>query len=186
MGLYITADEIKIRTAGKIKYAVDDTDPNAVGPSFLDEVIAEAEAEVETRLSIRYAIPFANADGGAFATCLTNTQNVIKQLCRSEAVRRLLDYDFGRGTAVEGGKYADSLDRIYQSQMDRLVSRREGHFNMFIYPPLVDLALAPHNAEADDGYAGRIYVTSDNPGEFAAAQMPSPGETLWNGEILEL
>lgn len=186
MGQYITADELKIRCAGKVKFATDDTDSNAVGPTFLADIIAEAEALVEMRLSIRYAVPFVGTAGAAFSALSVHTRALIKGLIFSEAIRRLIDYDFGRGSAVEGGKYAEQQMRVFEAQMGRLVAYREGQFGQFLYPPLVDLALAPHNDQADDGYAGQIYVTSDGPGEYAAAQMPSPGETLWNGEIREL
>jgi len=185
MGQYVTAAEIKKRCAGKIYFADTDDDDNAVGPTLLDEIIAEAEAQVETRLSVRYAIPFVHKSGSAFSTLSTNTQTVIKSLVRSESVRRLLDTDFGRGTAVEGAKYARQQYEVFEMQANRLVERREGTFGQFLYPPLVDLALAPHNSEADDGYAGRIYLTSDEPGDFASRQMPDPGESFWNGEIPE-
>jgi hypothetical protein len=185
MGQYITAASVKMRTAGKITYAVDDTDDNAVGPTFLDEIINEAETSVETRLSIRYAIPFQGVNGEAFSTLSNNTVTQIQQLCRMEAIRLLLAYDFGRGSNVDGEKYAEQNMRVYEAKMDRLVSIKENQQNQFKYPPLVDLALAPHNDQGDDGYAGRIYVTSDAPGGYAPVQMPDPGQTLWNGGIID-
>ena len=137
-------------------------------------------------MSIRYAIPFRGVNDESFATLSTNTQTVIKTLVRQDAVKRLLDYDFGRGSPNEGGKYAEQLQRVYDRQMDRLVAVRDGQYNVFKYPPLVDLKLGAHNAEADEGFAGRIYVSSDGAGDYAAAQMPDPGETYWNGEILDI
>lgn len=183
MALYVTAAAVKKRLAGKITFADDDTDDNAVGPEFLDEVIAESEAEVETRLSVRYAIPFAHKNGGSFSTLSQNTQTVIKSLIYAEFINRMVGYDFGRGTAIEGMKYAEQQYRVYEARMNRLVEVRSEQFNQFKYPPLEDLALAAHNDQADDGYAGRIYLSSDDYGDDAASQINDPDETLWNGEI---
>jgi len=186
MGRYITDAEVKSRTAGKIRYATTDADEHAVGPLFLAEVIEEAESEVEMRLSCRYALPFVGTANEAFSTLTTNTQTVIKTLCRMEAVRRLLSYDFGRGTAVDGELYAIALLKDYENRMTRLVEYRKGQFGHFLYPPLEGLKLAAHNSEGDDGYAGRIYVSSDNLGGYAPGQMPSPGESFYNGELIDL
>jgi hypothetical protein len=185
MPLYITAAEVRERLLGKVRFTNDDTDENAVSSGFLEQLIEEAEGEVETRLSVRYEIPFVGENNEAFTDLPQTTRVQIKALCRMEAVRRILLHDFGRGTAAEGENYYKGLHQDYEDRLDRLIVLRDNSFNMFKYPPLPTLRLAAHNSEADDGYAGMILVTSDEYGGGAARQMPSPGETVWNGRVPE-
>ena len=186
MGQYITAAEVKERLLGKVRFATDDLDENAVSSGLLAQLIEESESEVELRLSVRYEAPFVGDNGEAFSTLPTHTQAQIKMLARIESCRRILGMDFGRGTPTEGAKYRESLDRDWETRLERLVEYREGQFGHFKYPPLPSLRLAAHNSESDDGYAGRILVTSDNPGNYAGVQMASPGETIWNGTLRDV
>jgi hypothetical protein len=187
MATYVTADNIKRRLLGKVRFTNDETDENAVSNSLLDELIVEAEAEVENRLSIRYQIPFVSeANEGAFNTLPATTQAQILALIRMAATKRILDLDFGKGSAVTGEEYEKMLRKDYEERMERLVERREGCFNLFKYPPLPGLRLASHNSESDDGYVGTIMVTSDDYGDYAAPQTPDPGETIWNGSIRDV
>lgn len=185
MPQYITTAEVKERLLGKVRFTNDVSEENAVSSGFLEQIVEEAEGEVELRLSPRYEVPFINEDGGAFTTLPTHTQVQVKTLCRMEAVRRVLAYDFGRGSAVDAKNYFEGLHQDYEARLERLIAIREGQFNHFKYPPLPALRLAAHNSEADDGYSGRVMITSDNIGGGAVGQMPSPGETIWNGSLFE-
>ena len=183
---YITAQEVRERLLGKVRFTNDDTDENAVSSGFLVGLIEESESEVELRLSVRYDVPFMGDNDEAFSTLPRHTQVQIKTLCRLDAVRRVLATDFGRGSTVEGLKYAEQQSRDYEARMERLIEYRNGQFGQFKYPPLPSLKLAAHNSEADDGYAGRILVTSDDYGAGAAPQMPSPQETIWNAADIQI
>jgi len=182
--MYITAAEVRERLLGKVRFTNDDADENAVGSGLLLSLIEESEAEVELRLSVRYDVPFISDTDTAFSTLPTHTQAQIKSLCRLDAVRRILAMDFGRGTTVEGLKYAELQTKEYESRMERLISIRDGQFGHFKYPPLPSLKLAAHNSEADDGYSGQILVTSNNYGGDATQQINSPQETIWNAASL--
>jgi hypothetical protein len=180
---YISASEVRERLLGKVRFTNDAADENAVSSGFLEQIIDEAEGEVELRLSIRYEIPFQGINGESFVNLPSTTKVQLQTLCRMEAVRRVLSYDFGRGSAVDAKGYFDGLHQDYEARLERLVMIREGQFNQFKYPPLPSLMLAAHNSEADDGYSGKVLVTSDNLGGGAAGQMPSPQETIWNGTL---
>ena len=182
---YITAEEIKERVLGKVKFTDDATDENAVSSGFLIQIAEEAESEVELRLSVRYDVPFQGDNGEAFTALPQTTRVQLQTLCRMEAVRRVLNYDFGRGTAIDSDGYYKGIHQDYETRLERLILLKDDSYGQFKYPPLPGLRLAAHNTEADDGYAGRIYVTSDNIGGGAVGQMPSPGETIWNGQLFQ-
>lgn len=184
MPIYITAQEVRSRLLGKVEFTDDIDNVNAMASGLLNDIIDEAEGEIETRLSVRYAIPFSPDAGGAFDGCPERpTKQQIKALCRMEAVKRVLMYDFGRGTAIAGKEYMEALNTDLEARLARLIEYREGQFGHFKYPPLPGLQLAPHNAEADDGFAGQVLVTSRLRGAYAQIQAPDPGQTFWSGEI---
>lgn len=184
MPTYVTANDVKQRLLGKVRFTDDDTDENAVASGLLNDLIDEAEADVESVLSVRYEIPLCReSDQGAFTLLPQTTKNTILSLMRVAAAKRVLHTDFGRGTAVDGDKYIEFLGADYEKRINRLIERREDCFNIFKYPPLPDLRLAAGNSEGDDGYAGSVMVTSDDYGAYASPQMESPGETIWNGKL---
>lgn len=186
MGAYISASEIRERLLGKIRFTDDPADENAMGSGLLSQLIEESEGEIELRLSVRYEVPFVGDNGEAFATLPAHTQTQIKTLCRLEATKRILDTDFGRGTPTDSDKYRIHSSEQLEARLERLVEYRENQFGHFKYPPLPGLRLAAHNSEVDDGYAGQVLTTSEHYGNFAAIQMSSPGETIWNGQLGEL
>jgi len=167
-----------------VRFTNDSADENAVSSGFLEQIIEEAEGEVELRLSARYEIPFVGEDGAVFAALPSTTAVMVKTLCRLEAVRRCLSYDFGRGSATDGENYSKNIIADYERRLEKLTARRSDGYSSYVYPPLPNLRLAHGNAASDEGYAGRIFVSSDNYGGDAAAQMPSPCENYWNAEIL--
>jgi hypothetical protein len=183
MGQYISSSEIRERLLGKVRFTNDPVDENAVGSGLLESLLDEAESEVELRLSVRYNVPFQGDGGEAFNTLPAHTQNQIKTLCRIEGCRRVMQLDFGRGSPTESDKYREHLDKDWEARLERLIEYRKEQFGHFKYPPLPSLQLAAHNDQADDGYAGRIHVTSDDPGAYASVQMPNPGETIWSGHL---
>ena len=123
---YTTAAEVKERVLGKVKFTDNSEDENAVSSGFLIQIIDEAESEVELRLSVRYDVPFQGDNEEAFTTLPTTTQVQIKTLCRMEAVRRILNYDFGRGSAIESDGYYKGIHQDYETRLERLISLRDG------------------------------------------------------------
>lgn len=180
---YITAAEVRERLLGKVKFTNDDTDIHAMSSGLLIALCEEAEAEVELRLSVRYAVPFVTDDNQPFDNLPQHTKTLLKTLCRMEATRRILQTDFGRGSSIEGENFKE-VEAAYESRLERLIQYRDGQFGHFKYPPLPSLKLNYQNDQSDDGFAGTILVTSDEYGNYAAPQMPSPGETAWRGKLI--
>lgn len=172
--------------AGRVRFTDDETDENAVSSGLLNDLIDDAECDVEMRLSVRYEVPFICETGEGFDSLPSTTKNQIKALVRMYASRRVLDTDFGKGTTVNSEEYQKELKKDYEERIERLIERREGTFSSFKYPPLKNMRLAAGNYEADDGYPGTVMVTSEGYGNYAAPQINSPGETMWNGTLKDI
>lgn len=184
MGLYIATNDVKIRLIGKVKFTTDDTEENKMPESLLERLIEEAEGEIEYRLSQRYDIPFVTDDGLAFANLPARpTREQLRTLCELEAVRRVLQTDFGRGSYASGDEYAKSMESDLEKRIDRLIATHDDTRSRYKFPPLPGLRLAAHNEMSDDGFGGRVLVTSAGYGAFAAHQINSPGETVFNGRV---
>lgn len=177
---YVTLDQVEKRLQGKVRFTTDEDDDNKMQESLALELIDEAEAEVEMRLSIRYEIPFQTTDGAAFDNLPTVTKNQIKAVVLSEAIKRVMMTDFGRGSVAGGEEYAKSAIKVAEETINRLIEIRDGQFNHFRYPPLPGLLLSAANEAADDGFAGRVLSTSDGYGSYAADQMNEPSETVFS------
>ena len=184
MPLYITTNDVKIRLIGKVKFTTDDTEENKMPESLLERLIDEAEGEIEYRLSQRYETPFVADDGSAFSTLPARpTREQLRTLCELEAVRRVLQTDFGRGSFASGDEYAKGVQEDIEKRIDRLTSTFDDTRARYKFPPLPGLRLAAHNQEADDGFGGRILVTTSGYGAYAAHQINSPSETVLNGTV---
>lgn len=184
MPIYITTDDVEKRLIGKVKFTDDDTEENKMPRSLLSELIDEAEAEIEFRLSQRYSVPFVTDAGLPFANLPARpTAEQLKTLIKLEAVRRVLQTDFGRGSFASGDEYAKGIQEDIEKRIDRLIATHDDTRARYKYPPLPDLQLAAHNMEADDGFGGRVLVTSAGYGAFASHQINNPSETLFNGTV---
>ena len=122
-------------------------------------MIDEAEGQVEQDLSPRYFAPFQNANGGAYATLPDRpTKNIIRMLCELKACIRILETDFGSGTAVDAQKYIKSLADRYKDVINNNILAKTGgdeykSSKQYAFPPLPGLKKNYMNTEADDGYA---------------------------------
>jgi hypothetical protein len=180
MTAYVTLAELKQRLLGKVRFTTDESDENKMQESLATAMIEEAEAEIEMRLSVRYEVPFVTIDGASFSNLPQTTQLQIKAIVLGESLKRVLGFDFGRGSASEGEKYLAFVEKDVNSRIERLIEIREGQFNHFRYPPLPGIKLAAHNSEGDDGYAGRVLTTSDGYGSYPSTQINEPSETVFS------
>lgn len=197
MGRYITTEAIKIRLAGKVRFTDDpeaEGEEGKMGMALLNRLINEAESEVELDLSPRYAAPFLRADCAAFSTLPQNTRVVVQTLCELKSVMKVLETDFGRGSAIDGSKYSEAQDKRYtrmvwgdeEKGIPGMLSIRKDTYNTFRLPPLAALKLNYQNEAADTGFAG-IAVADSNFGDgaYPAGQINDPSEDLFNVELDE-
>lgn len=190
MAKYTRAEEVRIRLIGKVRFTESEEDENRMHLRLLDRLINEAEGDVEHDLSPRYDIPFQTDDGCAFSRLPERpTLEVLRTLCELKAVIRVLETDFGSGSAVDADKYAEKIQKRYDKMVEKQLAKRKvggEETTQFLYPPLKGLKLAPHNTESDDGYVGQVLVSGQGDGGFAAAQINDPSENYWNGTVDEI
>jgi hypothetical protein len=182
MGNYIADQLVKDRLVGKIRFTSTAGDDNAMQNTLLARLVLEAEAEIEFRLSPRYASPFVTTTGGAYSALPNTTKMQLETMIIFESIDRVLKTDFGRGTAVAGGEYAEENRKDLEGRIARHLEIRDGQFNHWKFPPLPMLATAETNA-ADDGFSGSVIVTSDNVGSYPKSRINDPGETVWSGHL---
>jgi hypothetical protein len=187
VGLYTRQNRVVSLLEGKIRFTSDVSDENKFSFTLLKTLIDQAESDVELDLSPRYAAPFQTDQGQPFSQLpLRPTQNYIMTLCELMSCIRVLETDFGRAMLDGGDKYAKVQQDRYKAMLDRLTERRKvsGEETLqWKYPPLPGLMLSYMNDQGDDGFAGRVYVTSDGRGDYPSSQINSPSENFWTGEI---
>lgn len=195
MSTYVNISELKIRLIGKVAFDDDGDDPNKLPTQLALQLLSQAEAEVELELSPRYFVPFMADSGsgtGTFSGLPRATKQLIKTLCLNTACLYILGTDFGRGSAVQGEKYGKDLKNQYDWIVERAIGVYGGKdkeleaFRMWKYPPLTWLQLAPHNLKSDDGYAGQIYKSGSNKGDYAADSVNDPSVTFWNATVNDI
>jgi hypothetical protein len=187
MGQYIRDQDVIIRLHGKVRFTEDLTEENKMPIVLLRRLISEAEGEVEQDLSPRYAAPFHDKDGLSFAALPDRpTKELLRTLCELAAVARVLETDFGRGSATEGDKYAASQRKRYEQLVAKHLEVRDGQYLHWVYPPLPGLAVNYQNT-SDDGFQGEIIVTSQfgDRASYPSKQINDPSMTFFGGEIDE-
>lgn len=189
MAKYIREEDVRIRLIGKVRFTENEEDENKMHVLLLRRLINEAESQVHVDLSNRYAIPFQTIDGRPFS-CLPEypSRDTIRTLCELKACIRVLGTDYGRGSAASSEAYTKELKESYKEIYDKLIEKKKFNgeeLEQWKFPPMLELRLAPHNYEADDGYMGQILVTSMERGDYPAKQINSPGENFWNGQVDE-
>lgn len=186
MGRYVKAADVEARLAGKVRVTDDaESEPDKMPRDLFEQIIEEAEAQVEVDLSERYAAPFQAIDGSAFSTLPDPTKRILQQVVRLQCVIRVLETDFGSGGATDGDKYKASIEKRYKAGIDSLVERRDlnGGTMQWRRPPLPSLRLAAHNAYGDTGFAGAILVTGSGDGDYPGKQINDPSEMFWGGTL---
>lgn len=188
MSLYIKFEDVRVRLLGKVRFTYDENEENMMSIALAKRLINEAEGDVEQDLSRRYAAPFQTIDGKPFQDLPARpTSEILRTLCELKAVVRILETDFGMGSAVDASKYSESIEKRYKAIIDKQLAERkfngEERPGQWLYPPLPGVMLAPHNMEADDGFAGQILTTGDHYGDYPAAQINNPSQSFTNGTI---
>lgn len=186
MGLYAQYEQVRIRLIGKVRFTDDEADENRMHVSLAASLIAEAEGQLHQDLSPRYGAPFQTKDGLPFGRLPEYpTKQIIKTLAELQSCIRILETDFGMGTANDGEKYAKQLRVRYKAMIDQQIEKKKDGLG-FAYPPLPELRLNYMNTEADDGFAGTVLVTGSGDGDFPKAQINQPAQNWWNGDITPL
>lgn len=185
MALYTTFDQVRLRLIGKVRFSDDPEDENKIFRPLAERTINEAEGQVELHLSPRYEAPFVTDASAPFKDLPDRpTKQILLTLCELQSCIRIIELAFGMGAAVDGDKYAKSLQNRYKAMVDELLCKRkdgEKESQGFRYPPLPGLRLNYMNAAADDGYMGAVIVASGSASQGAAAdQINHPSETFWN------
>lgn len=185
MPMYITFEDVRVRLIGKVRFTDVPSEENKMIKTLAERLIDEAEGVVELDLSPRYFAPFTSEGGDYASVPARPTGEVIKTLCELKSVIRILETDFGSGTAVNGDKYKEGLEKRYKEMVDRLLAKRKDgavESQGWMYPPLPGLKLNYMGELSDDGFFGRVLIASGSPSQgYAAGQVNDPGLTFYNG-----
>jgi hypothetical protein len=184
---YTKVERVKQKLQGKVKFgAAGSTDDNHLNPDLLNELVVEAETQLQLDLMRRYNIPLQPVNGGAFSSLPDNTRVILTMMAELLSMIRILETDFGRGTNANGDKYRDSLEKRYQSLLKPLMECRKDSQNAWLNPPLEALQLSYQN-QGDTGFRGQVMNTSDMIGEagYAERQINKPSENYWTGDYDE-
>lgn len=190
MPAYIKFEDVRLRLVGKVRFT-DATDPddNKMPKALANRLIDEAEGQVEQDLSPRYAAPFVSITSGTFETIPDRpTKNILRTLCELKACIRILETDFGAGTAVDAQKYIAALEKRYKSIIEgNILGKFDNDYKssrQWSFPPLPGLKKAWHNEAADDGFAGiGPMVTSESDADRAIGQVNDPAEDFFNARF---
>lgn len=183
--LYTTLDQIKALLLGKVEFTTDPTDENKMDEDLATSLICQAEGQLELDLSPRYLAPFQTDGGDAFENLPDRpTKQVLNLLAQLQAVRRVLETDFGRGSVVDGAKYCESVTKKYDTLAAQLLAKKKyggSEAQGFAYPPLPGLKLNYMNNQADDGFHGQVLIASGSPSQgYAKGQINDPAVNFWN------
>jgi len=186
VGKYIKFEDVRIRLIGKVRFTDDESEENKMHTSLANNLILEAETQVEQDLSPRYAAPFVHETGSKFETLPDISKNSIKTLCKIKSVILILETDFGSGTAIDAEKYIGRLEKRYTKILtEQILPKVKGaeDSRQWANPPLPGLKKNWFNTHADDGFAGGIFVTSQGDGDYPSAQINDASENWWNGTL---
>lgn len=191
MPRYITFEDVRIRTVGKVRYSDNEADENKMQEVLAKRLIDEAESQVELDLSVRYFIPFKGICDEAFSTLKSNpeyigTWNIIKTLCELQSVIRILETDFGSGTTIDASKYIKNLEARYKDIIENRVLKKRHNAEdqqQWFHPPMKGMKLALHNKYGDDGYVGTVLDSSSGDGGYPATQISDPSENWFNARL---
>lgn len=190
MALYTNFEQVRLRLIGKVRFTESEADENKMPVALAQKLINEAEGQVELDLSPRYAAPFTTVDGAPFAQLPQRpTREYVVTMCELQSVMRILETDFGSGSAVDGAKYAKEIEKRYIKMRDALLQkpsdRSADNLGLgWFYPPLPGLKLNWMNETADDGFKGSVIVASGTPTMgYAAGQINNPAENFWNSVL---
>lgn len=192
MPKYIKFQDVQLRLSGKVRFqdASQTDQDNRMPVALANRLIDEAEGQVEVDLSPRFAVPFVSASKGTYlALPDAPTKNFIRTLCELQSVIRILETDFGSGSAVDAQKYIANIEKRYRKMIDEnILAKFEASYassRQWKFPPLLDLKKAQHNSEADDGFAGMVTVTDRGEGLYPVEQIDDPSQSWFNATFDE-
>ena len=178
MGMYIAFEQVRIRLLSKVRFTTEEDDENKMHVALANRLIAEAEGQVEMDLSPRYASPFTyGAEPFSAYEPSHSTRSIIATLVELLSCIRILETDFGRGTAMQGDKYVETLQNRYDKIVEKLLMKKTDkgvEASGYKYPPLVGLRLNYMNECSDDGFAGQVLLTTVNSGDYPQKQINDP------------
>lgn len=185
MGLYCTFEQVRLRLIGKIQFTTDAQTENKMSVELANVLINEGEAQLELDLSTRYLAPFQTESGGPYSELpMRPTRLTITTLAEIMGVMKILDTDFGRGSAINGAEYAKALQARYKTMTDQLLAFRDGYGSGWKYPPMPGLKLNYQNAQADDGFVGQVLVIGDlvEQGTYPNRRINDPSMSWWTAQ----
>jgi hypothetical protein len=189
MPLYIKFEDVRTRLIGKVRFSDDIDEENKMPKVLAIRLIDEAEGQVELDLSPRYLAPFQNSSGGDYSTLPDRpTRNILRLLCELQSCIRILETDFGSGTAVDASKYIKGLAARYKDIIENnVLARKDAKYKetmSWAFPPLPGLKKNYFNTEADDGYAGiGPLVTSDSTATHTEGQLSDPTQDFFDARF---
>lgn len=187
MGLYAQFEQVRIRLIGKVRFTEDEADENKMHVALANKLIAEAESQVHQDLSPRYGAPFQTKDGAPFGKLPEYpTKQLIRTMAELQACIRILETDFGTGTANDGEKYAKALRTRYKAMVEQQIEKKGENELGWKYPPLPELRLNYFNTESDDGFMGAVLVSGAGDGDYPKGQINNPAQNWWNGDVTPL
>lgn len=180
---YADLKRIEYLLKSKVRFTNNvDEQPDRMPYELLEILTEEAEADVEHDLSPRYDCPFQTCEGAKFINLPENTRLYIQTMCHLKALMRILEHDFGKGSAASGEAYSDVLKKRYDTMKAKQLELKPNTYNNWLYPPLKDLKRSQGNEVSDDGYDGEVFVTSDGRGDYAADQINDPSASIFTGK----
>lgn len=184
--IYTTPASVRVRLANKVQFQqnAEEVADGEIPEALFLQLICDAEAHVEMELCGRYALPFQSKTFGNFEQLPDHTKRALRTAIDLKAVMLVLMTDFGRSGHLDASKYYDSQEKIYEKHVALLMghSQEQSDDKQAVtrwrkLPPLLDLALAPGNEKADDGYRGTIINTDQSTFDsatYAANQINNP------------
>lgn len=188
MPKYVKFEDVRLRLSGKVRFQDSsgaDQD-NRMPVALAIRLIEEGEAQVEMDLSPRYAAPFVSKSKGTYDGLDSKgyTKNFLRTLCEIQSVIRILETDFGSGTAIDAAKYIVNIEKRYKKMLDENILAKPSDdtksSKQWKFPPLLDLKLNYFNREADDGFVGMIDHTTRGEGLYPVQQMDDASESWFN------
>lgn len=191
MPAYIKFEDVRLRLIGKVRFEEDlavAEEKGRMPRALAIRLIDEAEGQVEQDLSPRYQAPFVSIETETYAGVPDRpTKNIIRTLCELKAVIRILETDFGEGSAVDAEKYIKRIEGRYKVIVNENLLKKPSDDSLmtasrqWAFPPLPGLKKNWFNTQADDGYAGMVISHSNsNDGDYPSRQISDPSESFMN------
>lgn len=171
----LAVDGIFLTTGGVLTLIPD---PNSISLAFLNELIAQAEAEVEVDLNPIYVTPFIGVNGETFNNLPAQSHNYLKLLFSVKSAEYVMSTEFVK---VRMGEGADSYPKQYviwyTSARDRLFGRaKTGNLMTF---PLDGLQTNTQNLQLPLVTIPKVFNDNLRSVEYAKCRINDPAITTF-------